>query len=79
VLHKELDADDGEMTRTRKVKRVVISEKYKDLVAALYDGSKQVYTETEVTYEDGRKGKIKANLQVRDAKVMPVATRVAAE
>ncbi len=69
VLHKELDADDGEMTRTRKVRRAVIGEKFDDLITALYDGSSEVYTETEVTYEDGRKGKITATLDIRDAKV----------
>ena len=69
VLHKELDADDGEITRTRKVRRGVIAEKFKDLVDALYDGSSSIYTETEVTYEDGRKGKITATLEIRDAKV----------
>ncbi|MCT4558187.1 MAG: AMP-binding protein [Pelagimonas sp.] len=79
VLHKELDADDGEMTRTRKVKRKVVAEKFEDLVNALYDGSTEVYTETEVTYEDGRKGVIKANLDVRDAAVVAVASKVAAE
>ncbi|MFW2543003.1 AMP-binding protein [Primorskyibacter sp. 2E107] len=80
VLHKELDADDGEMTRTRKVKRKVIGEKFDDLVTALYDGSDSVYTETEVTYEDGRKGKIKATLILRDAAVVPVVPKaVAAE
>ena len=67
VLHKELDADDGELTRTRKVRRNIIAEKYGDLVNALYDGSSEVSTETEVTYEDGRKGSIKATLEVRDA------------
>ena len=46
VLHKELDPDDGEMTRTRKVRRAVISVKFADLVAALYDGSDSIYTET---------------------------------
>ncbi|SPF79782.1 AMP-binding protein [Pseudoprimorskyibacter insulae] len=75
VLHKELDADDGELTRTRKVRRKIIGEKFEDLVNALYDGSDSVYTETEVTYEDGRKGKIKATLSIRDAKVLPVAPK----
>ncbi|MBV7377313.1 AMP-binding protein [Maritimibacter dapengensis] len=73
VLHKELDADDGEMTRTRKVKRGVISEKFGDLIDALYSGKTEQYTETEVTYEDGRKGKIKATLEIRDAKVVQTA------
>jgi len=73
VLHKELDPDDGEMTRTRKVRRNVIAEKYHDLLAALYDGSENVFTETEVTYEDGRKGRIRATLRVEDAAIVPPA------
>ena len=72
VLHKELDADDGEMTRTRKVRRAVIADKFDDLIAALDGGAGEIYTETEVTYEDGRKGKITATLDIRDAKVQPV-------
>ena len=76
VLHKELDADDGELTRTRKVRRRIIEEKFGDLVAALYDGSTEVYTETEVTYEDGRKGKISATLELRDAAVAEVRVPV---
>ena len=79
VLHKELDADDGELTRTRKVRRKLIGEKFVDLVTALFDGSQSVYTETEVTYEDGRKGKITATLSIRDAAVVPVGQRMAAE
>ncbi len=81
ILHKELDADDGEMTRTRKVRRKIVEEKFSDLIGALYDGSSEQYTETEVTYEDGRKGKITATLQIRDAAVIAdtAHTRVAAE
>jgi len=78
ILHKQLDADDGELTRTQKVRRKIIEEKFSDLITALYDGSSEVFTETEVTYEDGRKGKISATLEIRDAAV--VASRaVAAE
>ena len=66
VLHKELDADDGELTRTRKVRRGVIEDKYSDLVTALYDGSKEIHTTSEVTYEDGRKGSISATLKILD-------------
>nr|WP_290428617.1 long-chain fatty acid--CoA ligase [Defluviimonas salinarum] len=79
ILHKELDADDGELTRTRKVRRKIIEEKFADLIDALYGGKDEIYTETEVTYEDGRKGKIKATLTLRDAKVERVAERMAAE
>jgi len=67
ILHKELDADDGELTRTQKVRRNIIADKYADLLGALYDGSNSIFTETEVTYEDGRKGAITATLEIRDA------------
>ena len=79
VLHKELDADDGELTRTRKVRRKVIGEKFDDLVDALYDGKDEVFTETEVTYEDGRKGAISATLTLCDAKTVAPARKIAAE
>ena len=69
ILHKELDPDDGEITRTRKVRRQFVEEKYSDLVKALYDGSKNIKTETKVTYEDGREGSISANLEIRNAKL----------
>ncbi len=78
VLHKQLDADDGELTRTQKVRRKVIGEKFDDLVSALYDGADEVRTETEVTYEDGRKGRIAATLVIRDAEVAPIGTVAAA-
>lgn len=78
ILHKELDADDGELTRTRKVRRNIIAEKYADLVNALYDGSKTISTETEVTYEDGRKGHIRATLALGDAALAPVSVGKAA-
>ncbi|WP_369768275.1 MULTISPECIES: AMP-binding protein [Falsihalocynthiibacter] len=79
VLHKELDADDGEMTRTRKVRRRVIEEKFVDLIDALYDGSDEIFTRTEVTYEDGRKGEISATLSLLDVAVQPLDAKVAAE
>ncbi len=77
VLHKELDPDDGEMTRTRKVRRGVIADKFSDLVSALYEDKKTIYTETDVTYEDGRAGKISANLEIRDAAVLSIEQRLA--
>ena len=67
VLHKELDPDDGEITRTRKVKRTFVAEKYSDLVSALYSGKTSIDTKTEVTYEDGRKGYLEATLGIVDA------------
>lgn len=79
VLHKELDADDGEMTRTRKVRRRIVEEKFHDLITALYGGAADIYTETEVTYEDGRKGKITATLVICDAQVAAEHHKVAAE
>ena len=66
VLHKELDADDGEMTRTQKVRRTFINERYAELIEALYDGSTEKYVETEVTFEDGRKGKLSATVEIAD-------------
>jgi long-chain acyl-CoA synthetase len=69
VLHKELDADDDELTRTRKVRRRFIAEKYQVLVDAMYGGRSEQFIETMVKFEDGRTGRISANLKVNDAKV----------
>ncbi|MBL8588839.1 MAG: AMP-binding protein [Methylobacteriaceae bacterium] len=68
ILHKELDADDGELTRTQKVRRGFIAERYAPLVTALYDGSNNADIRTEVTFEDGRKGAIAANVRIVDMK-----------
>ncbi|MBN9063653.1 MAG: long-chain fatty acid--CoA ligase [Rhizobiales bacterium 65-9] len=73
ILHKELDADDGELTRTQKVRRGFIAERYAPLAAALYDGSQEADIATEVTFEDGRKGVITARVKVRDVKTFPVS------
>jgi long-chain acyl-CoA synthetase len=75
VLHKELDADDGELTRTMKVRRGLIAERYGALVRALYDGSKLADVATEVTFEDGRKGTLAARVAIRDMKTHPVAEK----
>ena len=81
VLHKELDPDDGELTRTQKVRRSFIAERYGKLIEALFDGSSEQYVETEVVFEDGRKGNISATVEIRDATVNPAehAVREAAE
>jgi long-chain acyl-CoA synthetase len=68
VLHKELDADDGELTRTNKVRRGYISEKYAVLVDALYGGKTEQFIETAVKFEDGRSGSVSATLKVGDSK-----------
>jgi long-chain acyl-CoA synthetase len=72
ILHKELEADDGELTRTQKVRRGFIAERYEPLVKALYDGSSEADIRTEVTFEDGRKGVIAARVKIRDMKTYPV-------
>jgi len=77
VLHKELDADDGEMTRTRKVKRGYISEKYQVLVDALYGGKAEQFIETAVKFEDGRSGSVSATLKIIDAKTFAPVQKAA--
>jgi len=68
VLHKELDADDGELTRTNKVRRGFIAEKYDVLIDALYGGKTSQYIETQVKFEDGRTGSVSATLRIDDTK-----------
>jgi long-chain acyl-CoA synthetase len=70
ILHKELDADDGELTRTRKVRRGTIAERYASLVEALYSGAETGHIESEVTFEDGRKGVMRADLLIREATIV---------
>ncbi len=71
ILHKELDADDGEVTRTQKVRRGFVAERYAPLIKALYDGSTEADISTEVTFEDGRKGTISAHVKIRDMQTQP--------
>jgi len=78
ILHKELDPDDDELTRTRKVRRAFIAQKYGVLVEALYAGRESQYIETEVKYEDGRTGKIAADLRISAARTFPAVTAKAA-
>lgn len=78
ILHKELDADDDELTRTRKVRRGFVAEKYGVLINALYDGSKDCFIETQVKFEDGRTGNIAATLAIRDLKTVATPSALAA-
>ncbi|HJZ31123.1 MAG TPA: AMP-binding protein [Hyphomicrobiaceae bacterium] len=71
ILHKELDADDGELTRTQKVRRPFINERYAALIAALYDGSAACHVATEMTFEDGRKGVVEGDIRIVDMPVYP--------
>ncbi|MEO8310660.1 MAG: AMP-binding protein [Caldimonas sp.] len=77
ILHKELDADDGELTRTRKVRRNFIAERYDLLVDALYGGKSEQYVETQVKFEDGRTGKVAATLKIIDVPTFAAVGRAA--
>jgi len=70
ILHKELDADDDELTRTRKVRRNFVAEKYAPLIEALYSGQDRCHIATEVKFEDGRRGTIEADISIRDVKTL---------
>jgi long-chain acyl-CoA synthetase len=76
ILHKELDADDGELTRTRKVRRSTITERYGSLIEALYSSQASVAVEAKITFEDGRTGNFKANLPVADAETYSTMRKV---
>jgi long-chain acyl-CoA synthetase len=73
ILHKELDADDGEVTRTQKVRRNLIAARYAPLIDALYGGAGVADISTEVTFEDGRKGILSARVKIRDVETAPPA------
>lgn len=79
VLHKELDADDGELTRTRKIRRNFIAEKYATVIEALYGVADHCQVATELTFEDGRKGTISADLSIRDVQTVGAGALLAAE
>ncbi len=74
ILHKELDADDGELTRTRKVRRRIIAERYGDLIEALYSGQPEVQVDAKITFEDGRTGSFKARLRIAEAQTFTQAS-----
>jgi len=78
VLHKELDPDDDELTRTRKVRRSFVANKYAALIDALYGGKTVEHIETLVKFEDGRSGLVAADLAIADAKTFPAQAKQAA-
>ena len=78
ILHKELDPDDDEMTRTRKVRRGFVAEKYAALLDGLYGGKTVQHIDTKVKFEDGRSGSIAADIKINDAKRFPAVTKAAA-
>ena len=78
ILHKELDPDDDELTRTRKVRRGFVAEKYRVLIDALYGGKSVQHIETQVKFEDGRTGMVSADLAITDAKTLAAQAKRAA-
>jgi long-chain acyl-CoA synthetase len=78
LLNKELDADDAEMTRTRKVRRSFVAEKYAPVIAALYEGAKEARLTMDITFEDGRKSTLSSTLAIHDVASAGEATRMAA-
>ena len=79
ILHKELDADDGELTRTQKVRRGFVADRYSVLIDALYSGAREQDVSTEVTFEDGRKGVISARVRIAEAETFPFADETATQ
>ena len=77
LVNKEFDADDNEITRTRKIRRRFVAEKYADAVAALYGEAEDVELTTEITYEDGRTGKLKVRLKIADVPDEPDGAKAA--
>lgn len=78
ILHKELDADDGELTRTNKVRRGFIAERFAPLITAFYDGTSELDISTEVTFEDGRKGEVGGHVKIMDAVIQASRQEAAA-
>jgi len=78
ILHKELDPDDDELTRTRKVRRGFVAEKYSVLIDALYSDKASQFIETQVKFEDGRSGKVAADLKICDSKTFSAGVKQAA-
>ena len=75
ILHKELDADDGELTRTRKVRRNFVADRYEELISALYSDLETCHVNTQVTFEDGRTGFLEADIKIREAATFEVSVQ----
>ena len=75
ILHKELDADDGELTRTRKLRRRIIADRYTELIEALYSDKDHIQVSARVTFEDGRVGEFNADVKIRNVTTRPAAGR----
>jgi long-chain acyl-CoA synthetase len=78
LLNKELEADDAEMTRTRKVRRRFVAEKYASVIEAFYNGGKQVQVTMEITFEDGRKSTLTSDIAIHDLASAAAPARKAA-
>jgi len=68
LLYKELDPDDGELTRTKKVRRNIINEKYAHEIEGLYSDNESVPIESVITYQDGKRTTLRTNLKIRKMK-----------
>jgi long-chain acyl-CoA synthetase len=77
LLNKELEADDAEMTRTRKVRRRFVAEKYAGVIDAFYSGAKQVQVTMDITFEDGRKSSLTNDIAIHDITAAPPARKAA--
>ena len=75
ILHKELDADDGELTRTRKVRRNFVADRYEELISALYSDLETCHVNTQVTFEDGRTGFLEADIKIQEAATFEVSVQ----
>ncbi len=72
LMHKEFDPDEAELTRTRKLRREFMEEKYKDLIQAMYDDLEEVPIQANVTYRDGRKGTVSTTIKVRECRKLEI-------